>query len=305
MTIGSIKEKIESTFVGSYAVSVLHAIECAVVPALVSDEKAVKRFYKRKTGKDLNLENPQSFSEKMNWYKLNHRDPVMQQCADKVAVREYVKSKGYGGCLNELYGVYDKVSDIDINALPDQFALKASHGSHMNYIVKDKAAFNWKQAKIMMRSWLRQNIYWSGREWVYKDIPHRIIAEKYLEDETGELKDYKFFCFNGKPYYMQFDGDRFINHYRNFYDMDKKELAIECEYPGKPGIDFPLKAEDFESMKKMARDLAKPFQHVRVDFYLVNGEIYFGELTFFHNSGITWFQPEDYDEEWGKHWSLE
>lgn len=305
MTMKKIKHVLKNNDFGKLIVSCVHCIESVVVPFFISDKKAVMAFYRRKTGRELDLSDPQTFSEKMNWYKLNHRDPLMQKCADKSAVREYVASVGYSDLLNEVYGVYEKVSQIDIEALPEQFVLKASHGSHMSYIVKDKKSFDWKKAKRMMESWLHQNIYWSGREWVYKDIPRRIIAEKYLEDESGELRDYKFFCFNGVPVYMQYDGERFTGkHYRNYYEMDKTLLNLDDDVGHNSNKPFPLEDKDFEKMKSIAADLSKPFQFVRTDFYLVNGKVYFGELTFFHNGGMAWFKPEKYDYIFGEHWNI-
>ena len=299
-----LKNQLKNTFWGRYLISELHCMESWIVPKVISDQKAIKRNYKKQSGHDLNLENPQSFSEKINWYKLNARDPLMQQCADKVAVRDYVAGCGYRECLNELYNVYTNVYQIDIDRLPDQFVLKASHGSHMNIIVKDKTAVNWRQAKLMMRSWLHQNIAWSGREWVYKDIPRRIIAEKYLEDETGELRDYKFYCFNGEPKFMQLEVGRFTKeNTRNFYDTNWNLLPFGKELPHNPNIDVP-KPSKFEEMISMARDLCKPFQYVRVDLYQVSGTIYFGELTFFPAGGAADFVPSEYDKIVGDMWNL-
>ena len=301
----SLKSKFRKSFLGKYLISELHCFESWLVPKLVSDEKAVLKFYKKSAGKDLNLENPITLSEKLNWYKLNGRIPLMQQCADKVAMREYVTEKGYGDCLNEIHGVYTRVKDIDIDTLPEKFALKAAHGSHMNIIVTDKTKENWKQHKMMMSTWLRQNIAWGGREWVYKDMPRRIVAEKYLEDASGELRDYKFFCFNGKPTYMQYDSGRYHGkHLRNYYDMDMNFIPVRDDVPSGESNKPEISNEIFEKMKKMAADLAEPFQHVRVDFYMVNNKIYVGELTFFHNGGITWFDPPEYDEIFGKNWEL-
>lgn len=301
----SIKSKIKKSFLGKYLISELHCFESWLIPKLISDKKAVLKFYKKKTGKTLDLENPQTLGEKLNWYKLNGRIPLMQQCADKVAMRDYVTEKGYSDCLNDIHAVYSRVKDIDIDALPDKFALKAAHGSHMNIIVTDKSKENWKKHKLMMGTWLRQNIAWGGREWVYKDMPRRIIAEKYLEDASGELRDYKFFCFNGKPTYMQYDSGRYHGkHLRNYYDMDMKFIPVRDDVPSDETNKPEISTEIFEKMKIMATDLAEPFQHVRVDFYLVNDKIYIGELTFFHNGGITWFDPPQYDEIFGKHWEL-
>ena len=301
----SLKSKIKKTFFGRYLISELHCLESWLMPKLISDKKAVLKFYKRKTGKDLNLENPVTLSEKINWYKLNDRIPIMQQCADKVAMRDYVTKKGYGDCLNEIHAVYNKVKDIDIDSLPEKFVLKAAHGSHMNIIVTDKSKENWNRHKTMMRTWLRQNIYWSGREWVYKDMPRRIIAEKYLEDASGELRDYKFFCFNGKPVYLQYDSGRYNGkHLRNYYDMNMNFIPVRDDVESDESNKLEISIEIFEKMKKIASDLAESFQHVRVDFYLVNDKIYVGELTFFHNGGITWFDPPEYDKIFGENWEL-
>ncbi len=301
----SIKNNIKKSFLGRYLISELHCFESWLMPKIVSDEKAVLKFYKKKTGRDLNLQNPKTLSEKLNWYKLNGRIPLMQQCADKVAMRDYVTEKGYGDCLNDIHAVYKRVKDINIDDLPPKFVLKAAHGSHMNIIVTDKAKEKWTQHKMMMSTWLRQNIAWGGREWVYKDMPRRIVAEKYLEDSSGELRDYKFFCFNGKPTYMQYDSGRCHGkHLRNYYDMDMNFISVRDDVPSNEANKPEISNEIFEKMKKMATDLAEPFQHVRVDFYLVNDKIYIGELTFFHNGGITWFDPSEYDEIFGSHWEL-
>lgn len=301
------KELIKKSFFGQLAVSYLHCVESWLLPKLIDDETYIKRFYKKRAHKDLDLENPQGMNEKMNWYKLRDRNPLMQTCADKYGVREYIISKGYEDSLNKLLAVYDKVEDIDIDALPERFVLKAAHGSHMNIIVKDnKESINWRRQRMMMRSWLRQDIYWSGREWVYKDIPRRIIAEEYLEDETGELKDYKFFCYNGKPYFALHLGNRYQGKlYINFYDMNMQLIDVRYNtIPNDPQAKFPLSRELFEQMKKMATDLSEPFQHVRVDLYEVNGKIYFGEMTFFSGGGYQVFIPSEYDKIWGDYWEL-
>ena len=297
------KDTIRKSFWGNYSISIYHCVMCKIAPILISDEKAVKRFYKKKTGKELDLSNPRTLSEKMNWYKLNGRLSLMAQCADKVEVRDYIKEKGYGDCLNEVYGVYDRVKDINFDALPNQFVIKAAHGSHMNFIVKDKETFDWKHAKRMMKSWLQQDIYWSGREWVYKNIPKRIIIEKYLEDETGELRDFKFFCFNGEPKYVQVDVGRSTEHYRNYYDLSFNFIPVRDDIPSNEKIAVN-KPYQFRKMIEMAKVLSSPFQFSRIDFYQVYNQVYFGEITFFHNGGITWFQPEKYDLIFGDNWKL-
>lgn len=289
-----------------YAISRYHCLMSWLMPLLIDDRKAIIKYYKKKSGgRIVNLDSPILFSEKLQWYKLYHRDPLMQRVANKFTVRDYIKEIGYGSLLNDLLGVYTDVNKIDFDRLPQQFVLKGAHGSGFNIIVKDKSKLNRRRAKMMMKSWLRQNIAWSGREWVYKDMSRQIIAEKYLEDETGELRDYKFYCFNGKPAFMQLEVGRGTEYNtRNFYDMEWQIMPFGKELPHNPNLQVP-KPQMFEEMKKIAADLCKPFQYVRVDLYQVGGKVYFGELTFFPAGGAPDFVPAEYDEVVGKMWELE
>lgn len=293
-------------FLLAYGISLYHCGMSWLMPRILSDRKAVISYYKKKSGgKIANLENPRLFSEKLQWYKLNHRDPLMQRVANKYTVRDYISETGYGCLLNDLIGVYTDVGQIDFDKLPDQFVLKGTHGSGFNIIVKDKSRLNRRHAKMMMRSWLNQHIAWSGREWVYEKMPRHIIAEKYLEDETGELRDYKFYCFNGTPAFMQLEVGRGTDHNtRNFYDMDWQLMPFGKELPHNPDINV-LRPVMFEEMKRIAADLSKPFQYVRVDLYQVGNKVYFGELTFFPAGGAPDFVPAEYDEIVGKMWRLE
>lgn len=299
-----LKRIIRSTFIGTLLISEFHRIEGAIYPKLISDEVAVKRYYKRVSGKELNLDNPELFSEKTNWYKLNDKNILMQQCADKYAVREYVSKCGFKESLNELYGIYTKIEDIDLKELPSEFVLKAAHGSHMS-IIWPYTNYKWWQVKLLLRSWIKQDIYWSGREWVYKNIPKRIIAEKYLVDETGELRDYKFFCYSGKPVFLQFDAGRFGDkHYRNYYDMNLNLLDIKDDDTSVNPELIPTDMETYKKMQQMASVLSEPFQFVRVDLYSVYGKIYFGEMTFFDGGGWSGFSKEEYEIMFGKPWDL-
>ena len=298
------KSTLKSSFTGRYLISEYHVFLSKLMPKLVSDEKAVKKYYQKRAGKELDLNNPQTFSQKQQWYKLNAKNPLMQQAADKYAVREYIKACGYEELLNDLLGVYDDPDDIDFDALPERFVIKAAHGSGFNIIVKDKSQLNIPQTKKMLKSWLRQDISWSGREWVYKEMPRRIVIEKYLEDDSGGLKDFKFFCFNGKPSIMQLEVGRYTEHNtRNFYDMDWNLLPFGKELPHNPDIQIP-KPVRFEQMKQIAADLCKPFQFVRVDLYEVGEKVYFGELTFFPAGGAPDFVPSEYDKIVGDMWEL-
>ena len=286
-------------------IHIYHIILSKLYPAFVSDEKAVQRYYKKRTnGVAVNLQNPLTFSEKQQWYKLYSKNPLMAQCADKHDVRQYIIDCGYEHLLNEQYGVYDSVEDIPIDSLPERFVLKAAHASGWNLIVRDKSKVNWKQEKKTMRLWLKQDIYWSGREWVYKNLKKRIVAEKYLEDESGGLLDYKFFCFGGKPAFLQLEVGRFTeNNTRNFYDTDWNLMPFGKELPHNPNVDIPV-PDCFEEMKEIAEKLSKPFSFVRVDLYQVGGKVYFGELTFFPAGGAPDFVPKEYDKIVGSMWNI-
>lgn len=270
-----------------------------------TDEEQIKRwYYKKSGGRYPDLKDPKTFSEKQQWYKLHHHDPLMAKCADKYDVREYVTTCGFGGYLNEVLGLYDRAEDIDPDKLPDRCVIKATHGSGFNLIVRDKSKINWKLWKKIMASWLRQDIYWSGREWVYKELPHRLVVEKYLEDDTGGLLDYKFYCFNGKLAFMQLEVGRFTEHNtRNFYDMDWNLLPFGKELEHDPTV-VVEKPTTFEEMKRIAAALCKPFTYVRVDLYSVGGKVYFGELTFFPAGGAPDLKPPEYDRVIGDMWDI-
>lgn len=302
MNVGKLKQKLPM----KYMISVYHCLRSKIDPILIPDEKAVVKYYKNRTGGKLpDLENPVTFSEKQQWYKLNDKNSLKAVCADKYTVRDYINKLGYGHLLNEMLAVYEKPSEIDWDSLPEKFVIKASHGSGFNLIVTDKKKVNKFAWKHIMNSWLHQNIYWSGREWVYKELKPRLVVEKYLEDESGGLRDFKFFCFNGEPRFMQLEVGRYTdNNTRNFYDMDWNLMPFGKELPHNPDVhvDKPTK---FDEMKEIARELSKPFQFVRVDLYQVGGRVYFGELTFFPAGGAPDFVPSSYDEIVGKMWKLE
>ena len=296
----NIKNTIRSKPWGLFLIHSYHAICCKISRLFFSDYSAVIRYYRKVSGKHLNLASPTTFSEKLQWLKLNAKNPLKAQCADKYDVRKYVSSCGYEGLLNELYGVWNSVDDINFDKLPKQFVLKGAHGSGFNLIVKNKQDVNWFAWKWIMRTWLWQDIYWSGREWVYKDLPKRIIAEKYLEDSYGELRDYKFFCFNGKPTFMQLEvGRNTKQNTRNFYDLEWKLLPFGKDLPHNPDIQVEKPAK-FDEMIKIATDLSAPFDFVRVDLYQVYDKVFFGELTFFPAGGAPDFVPSEYDSIVGK-----
>ncbi len=265
-----------------------------------SDLESINNLYYVKSGRLPNVDNPILFSEKMQWIKLYYKDELMTVCADKYAVREWIKEKGYAETLNELYAVYENEKDIDIGKLPAKFVLKAAHGSGWNLIVNDKDKINWFLWRKIMRSWLSHNIFWAGREWVYSDIKPSIVCEKFLEDASGTLMDYKFHCFHGKPTFVQVNqgrGDE--SHVQNFYDLDWNLQKFGKDIIPNPKVKI-LAPKQLENMIKIAKDLSSTFLYARVDFYEVNNKIIFGEITFFPAAGYPDFRPEEYDLIWGK-----
>ena len=265
------------------------------------DYKYICKTYKKSLGININLAKPERFTEKLQWLKLFYRDSVMQICSDKYEVREYLKEKGYAHLLNELIAIHDNIDDIDTQKLPDKFVIKAAHGSGWNLIVKDKNKVNWFMWKRIMKSWLKQNLYWFGREWNYASQKPRIIIEKYLEDDTGELRDYKFFCFSGVVKYFKIDYGRYTTHRANYYDRNSMLQPFgEAGYMPdlKEIIQIP---SNISQMITIAEELSQKFPFCRVDFYSCDGKIIFGEMTFFPASGFGRFEPDEYDKMLGNH----
>lgn len=260
----------------------------------------LKKWYKKRTGKNLNIDNPKTFNEKIQWLKIYDNTPVKAKLADKYLVRDWVKDKIGDEYLIPLLGVWDKFDEIDFNKLPEQFVLKANHGSHWNIIVKDKSKFNIKKAKKIFDKWMKRNYaFKAGLEMQYNDIKPKIIAEKYMEDSHGELNDYKILCFNGKPKFVWVDCGRYSNeHTKNIYDLNWNLQPFTMTYPvSKQNIPKPL---HLDKMLELSEKLCHDFAFVRVDFYNVDGKIYFGEMTFTSMSGVDKFSPEGYDLELGE-----
>jgi hypothetical protein len=259
------------------------------------DEEFIRISYKRLTGRDIDLINPRRYTEKLNWLKINYRNPDMPICSDKLAVRDYIIARGYKHLLNDLLFVFDDADKINLNMLPDRFVLKAAHGSGWNLICSDKKEFekDWNSHKRLIKLWLKSNLYYSTREWVYKNQRPTIVCEKYLEDRSGSLMDYKIFCFDGKPKLIQVDLDRFNNRKQNFYNEKWELLNL---YANGPQFDMSkYKPDNLNEMLEISNILSKEFPHVRVDLYSVNSKIYFGEFTFFDGSGYYSFDPDSFD----------
>lgn len=272
----------------------------------MSDKEIIsKRFYKT-LGREVDLENPINFNDKLQWLKLNWYDPLATKCADKYEVREFVKQQIGEKYLNKLYSVYDSVDEIVFEKLPNSFVLKATHSSGDNIICKDKNSMDWNKAKKEMKRWLKSNIYWKTREWVYKDIKPRIICEQYIEQEGAqELRDYRFFCFSGEPKFISVDlniNDKKKTR-RNLYDLEWNQLDAEISYPKETNIEIK-KPETLETMINLARKLSASFPHARIDFYSINNKVIFGEITFFHQNGMGKFNPPEFEEEVGSYLKL-
>lgn len=264
-----------------------------------SPEKLVKYIYKRYHQKELNLENPQTFNEKLNWLKLYWYDEQAIKGSDKLLVRKFVEEKGLGHLLNELYAVYDEADDINPDALPEKFVLKCTHDSGHYVLCADKREIDWKQVKRRFKRWLNMDYCYMSGEWPYHTETPKIICEKFLEDTNlGEIVDYKFFCFNGKPEMIFFASGRKKHAKADFYDLDWNLLPFRWIYEPS-GKTFP-KPSNLGEMIKYAGILSQGFPFVRVDFYEVQGKVIFGELTFFHGGGCGWFKPEKIDYELGE-----
>lgn len=275
--------------------------------SVLPDEWIVRFQYRIKTGRKLDLKNPKRYTEKIQWYKLYYRHPLLTQCADKFAVRDYVESKGLGHLLNEVYAVYDRAEDIDFDALPDEYAMKANNGSGTNWFVTDNKNEDHEKLRAIAAGWLNHNTRSVSGEWDYEDIQPRVVFEKMLpRDERNDLPDYKFFCFNGEPYCLYTMIDYTENHENGklgFYDLDFNQLP--CRRMDFAPITHKLeKPKNFDKMVECARILAKDFPHVRVDFYDIDGRIVFGELTFYAASGYTRFEPDEFDLQMGEKFIL-
>lgn len=266
----------------------------------LSDKEYLERKFECCMGKTLDLDSPQTFNEKLQWLKLYDRKSEYTVMVDKYKVREYIKNKIGEEYLIPLIGIWDNPDDIDFDALPDKFVLKCNHNSGLGMcICKDKSNLDIKKVKNELRKGLAQDYYLTGREWPYKNVPRRIIAEKYMEDATvKELRDYKIYTFNGKAKFCMINTDRGTDTRADYFDESYNWMDFTWGYPHTDVK--PQKPVNYEKMFQLAENLAKGTATLRVDFYEVNGQVYFGELTFFDASGFDKIIPESYDLKFGK-----
>lgn len=267
----------------------------------ISDELYLKLAFKHRTGYPLNLENPQTFNEKLQWLKLNDRRVEYQKMVDKATAKEYVAEIVGEKYIIPTIGLWDSVDEIDWDSLPDQFVIKCTGDSGGVVVCKDKSRLDIEAAKAKLKKGWGRNYCKYNKEYPYENIRPRIIAEEYLEDESGyELKDYKIFCFNGEPKLLFVASDRQLKGEEtkfDFFDMGWHHLPFTN---GHPNSSHPIqKPKNFDEMIDVARKLSVDIPQVRIDLYNCNGKIYFGEITFFHWSGMTPFDPIEWDYKLG------
>lgn len=287
---------------GKTRVAVLNAF------SFLPDSIMLPLQYKIKLGRNLHLKNPQRFTEKLQWYKMHYRNPVMHQCVDKYLVREYVKEKGLENILVPLIAHYQSIDEVCWDELPTRFVMKTTHGGGgLNVLVcNDKSQLDYSEVAQRLsfeNKPVRKNTL--GREWAYYGLQPGLVVEDLLVNEENPeagVNDYKIFCYGGKPEYIIVDVDRYIGHKRNFYDVNWNNLHITSDCPASDR-DIP-KPEGFEQMLEIASKLSEGFPYVRVDLYNCEGNIYFGEMTFYPWSGYVQFAPDEADLIFGKDFEL-
>lgn len=272
-----------------------------LIRRFVNPETCIRKMFYRRVGYKLDLNSPKTYNEKLQWLKLYWHHPMMTVLVDKYAVKSYVAKHIGEQFVIPTLGVWEDVNDIDWDSLPDQFVLKCTHDSGGLILCQDKSKLDKNAAKKKLKKCLSRNFYYSCFEWPYKDVKPRIIAEPYMSDpNSGELNDYKFFCFGGevKAMYIATDRNKRDTEVKfDFFDKDFNHLPIR---QGHPNSLFDINRPScFEVMRTLASKLSKGFPHVRVDFYEIEGQVYFGEMTFFHNAGWVRFDPQEWDYIWG------
>ena len=266
------------------------------------DSSYLKKEYYSRFQRKLSLTDPKSFNEKIQWLKLYDRKPIYSTMVDKYVAKQYVaKIIGEEHIIPTL-GVWDRFDDIDFDSLPDRFVLKCTHDSGGMVICKDKSSFDKKAARKRIKKCLKRNYYWAGREWPYKNVPRKIIAEKLLQGESGEeVKDYKVWCFNGIAKCTMVCRGRFSEEglHNTFYDREWNVMLVKR--PSHPIAEIPdEKPINYEKMIEIAEELSQRIPFLRVDFYEVGGKLYFGELTFYPAAGFEGFEPEEWDYTFGE-----
>lgn len=261
----------------------------------MSDEKFLIKMFKARTGRNLNLSNPQTFNEKLQWLKLYDHNERYTVMVDKYKAKEYVSNIIGSEYIIPTLDAWKSVEEIDWESLPDQFVIKCTHDSGGLIICKDKSQLNKEKAKTKLKKCMKSDYYKRYREWPYKNVERKIIAEKYMTDDnnSSQLTDYKIYTFDGKAKMIMINKDRGIDTKADYFDTDYQWLDFSWGYPHAEVK--PQKPKCFEKMIELAEKLAKDTYELRVDFYEVNGQIYFGEMTFFDGSGFDKIEPIEWD----------
>lgn len=292
------EEQIEKIRKRKFLFGLLDFIRVKVL-RILSDKAYIKLMFRIRVGHRLNLKNPQSFNEKLQWLKLYDRKDIYTDMVDKYKVREIIKERIGEEYLIPLLGVYDHFNDINFDKLPNQFVIKCNHDSGSVVICKDKKTFDYDVAKEKIEKALKRDYYLNGREWPYKNVERKIVVEEYIHGlDDADVRDYKFFMFNGKLAYILVCSDRFKSLKFTFFDKNIKFMNCRqsnAEYD--KSIKLP---KNYKKMIELAEKLSEGTIQVRVDFYNIEGKIYFGELTFFDSSGYAKFTPEEWDYKLGK-----
>lgn len=265
------------------------------------DKMNIKMMFRIYLGKRLNLKEPRTFNEKLQWIKLYDRNPQYTVMVDKYAVRQYVSDIIGSDYLIPLLGVWDKADDVSFEELPDRFVLKSNHDSGSVVVCKNKNDLDKRKTIEFFTRSLKHSGCYHGREWPYKNVPRKIIAEQYMEDNvTHELRDYKFHCFDGEPkFILVCTGRKSKEGLReDFFDIDWNHLDVQRPEHGNASFSIP-RPNQLDQMIELSKKLSQNITFSRIDFYLVNGKIYFGEITLFPTSGYTAFVPENYDAMFG------
>lgn len=264
----------------------------------MDDEPFIKKIFYISMGKELNIVSPKSFNEKLQWLKLYDRKPEYTIMVDKYKVRDYITEKLGGEYLIPLIGVWDSADEIDFESLPGQFVLKCNHNSGTGMcICTDKSKLNLKKVKRNLKKGLRENYYLIHREWPYKDVPRKIIAEQYMKSDEGGLTDYKIHCFNGVPEFILVCRDRFSKNglTEDFFSTNWEHMPVKRPEIPQATEAIPI-PEKLSEMLEIAKKLSENIPFLRVDLYCISGKIYFSELTFFPASGLKPFEPMEWDE---------
>lgn len=267
---------------------------------LYTDEMYLRMLFRLKMGYKLNLKNPKTYSEKLMWLKLHDHNPEYTKLVDKYAVKKIVEQKIGSQYVIPTLGVWNRLEDIEWEKLPNRFVLKTTHGGGNTGVVicKDKSTFDREKAIEKLNRSIKQDIYKTLREWPYKNVPRRIIAEQFIEGENYDLPDYKFFCFDGEVKALFIGTERGTGNVKfDYFDADFNHLDLIQQHP-MSGRNIP-KPVCFEKMKEVAAKLSQGIPHVRIDLYEVKGHIYFGEYTFYHHGGCVPFHPQKWDEIFG------